>query len=48
MGRKVYNSIVQSASVYFKEVDLSDCPPGIYVAKCSSVSQPAVFMLNRE
>jgi hypothetical protein len=48
MGRKVYNSIVQSASVYFKEIDLSDCPPGIYVAKCSSVDQPAVFLLNRE
>ncbi len=48
MGRKIYNSIVQSATVYFKEIDLSDCPSGIYIAKCSSVLQPAVFMLNRE
>jgi hypothetical protein len=48
MGRKIYNSIAQSATVYFKEIDLSDCPPGIYIAKCTSVNQPAVFMLNRE
>jgi hypothetical protein len=48
IGRKIYYSVVQSASVYFKEIDLSDCPPGIYVAKCSSVSQPAVFFLDRE
>jgi hypothetical protein len=47
MGRRVYYSMVQSASVYFKEVDLTSCPPGIYVAKCSSVTAPAVFMLER-
>jgi hypothetical protein len=48
MGKMVYSSVLQSASVYFKEVDLSGCPPGIYVARCSSVSAPAVFLLEKQ
>jgi hypothetical protein len=47
MGRRIYYSIVQSASLYFKEIDLTDYPCGIYIARCSSVTAPAVFLLDK-